>query len=187
MAIGIPRWSDSTREERYFTARLFGELINDPAPFWDLLRPRLNISDQVQVEDQGYEVCMLRDLAFAGVIDRYKDLEKQTFDLVLTLSNNDLVLIEAKAHEPFSLAQLQNAAETHNRLRKDGVHVVNNVHMAGLHSSKYDPRNVRAKYPSMAMLTWAELARSYSGAEQDLMRADEIYGNRASAFLELSR
>ncbi len=110
MANQLPKWGENTREERYFTAPLFQALLTDVVPFWNLLGDALHISEEVTVTDIGFEVCMLRDLAHAKHIDRVFYLEKQTFDLVLTLSNDALVLIEAKGHQGFSIDQLKKNA-----------------------------------------------------------------------------
>lgn len=177
MANSIPKWSDNTREERYFTAALFGALLLDAKPFWGLLRPRLGITEDVLVTDIGYEVCMLRDLAHANHIDRVTDLEKQTFDLVFTLSNDALVLLEAKAHQGFSLNQLGNMTRTGEILLKNTNLGISQVHIAGIHSARYTPVNVRDRFSAMAFVTWAELAAAYPNLNRQLQRANDIYNN----------
>ena len=177
MPNNLPKWSDNTREERYFTAALFGALLLDSKPFWTLLRPRLDIAEDVVITDVGYEVCMLRDLAHAKHIDRVLELEKQTFDLVLTLSNDALVLLEAKAHQGFSLGQLESMERTGNILMKNTNLGISQVHLAGIHSAKYKPVNVRGKFSKMGLVTWSELAMAYPNLNRQLQRADEIYNN----------
>lgn len=173
----IPKWSDNTREERYFTAVLFGAIVIEPNPLWTLLRPLLGIAEDVVVTDVGYEVCMLRDLAHRKLIDRHTPLEKQTFDLVLTLSNNALVLIEAKAHQCFSLNQIDNMVKARNILLESEKLGVSQVHLAGIHSAKYNPINVRTKFNEMALVTWSALAAAYPAISSQLQRADAIYAN----------
>lgn len=177
MANKIPKWSDNTREERYFTAALFGALLDNVDPFWSLLRPRLGIANEVTIVDIGFEVCMLRDLAHANHIKREAALEKQTFDFVLTLSNDALVLIEAKAHQGFLTRQLENMARTANILLNNSDLGISHVHIAGLHSAKYAPSNVRKQFPAMALLTWLELAPAYPNLSSQLKRANDIYNN----------
>ncbi len=172
----IPKWADVTREERFFTSVLFHALLADKNKFWARLRPLLKLPDTISVEDVGFEVCLLRDLAHAKHIERVVDREKQTFDLILTLSNNALVLIEAKAHQGFSRKQL-------DLMRSTGKHLINKsfikeVYYAGIHSSKYSPDNVRSEYEKLALLTWRDLASDYDDPIRiHLKRADEIYRN----------
>ncbi|WP_157119091.1 hypothetical protein [Azohydromonas lata] len=173
----IPKWSDNTREERYFTAVLFGALVLEPEPFWALLRPHLGIAESVKVKDIGYEVCMLRDLAHKKFINRYTPLEKQTFDLVFTLSNDALVLIEAKAHQCFSLNQIENMVKAKSILLESEKLGISQVHLAGIHSARYNPINVRTNFKEMALVTWAQLATAYPALSNQLQRADEIYAN----------
>jgi len=192
MVNNIPRWNDNTREERYFTAVLFQALISNETPFWRLVRPRLQIPETVTVVDVGYEVCLLRDLAHACHIvreRRVRALEKQTVDFVITLSDSSLVLIEAKAHQRFSIRQINNMFLTREILLANTSVGISDVHIAGLHSSKYDPINVRAQFPSFALSTWKELANIYPGmrcrfqglggteAQHPFLRANEIYNN----------
>lgn len=107
--MSIPRWDIITREERHFTAILSAELRGDARPLWNMLRGEFGLDESVTVVDVGFKLCMFRDLIHAGHIERNRDvmdLRKQTFDFVLTLSNQSLVLIEAKAHECFGRKQL---------------------------------------------------------------------------------
>ncbi len=176
----IPRWRDHTREERYFTSVLYHELARDPAPFLQCLREQLKLPEGVHVEDVGYEVCMLRDLAKAGHITRALHLpmlSKQTFDLVLTLSNRELVLIEAKAHQGFLRKQIDNMIQTSQLLLEYRELGIRGVHLAGLYSSRYDPRNVRTEYPAMALVTWDKVALSYPHIAADLQRANTIFND----------
>jgi len=177
MATSIPYWSDITREERYFTAVLFQEILTEAGPLWRRLRPRLRIAEDVNVVDVGYEVCMFRDLAHAKHIKRVPSLEKQTFDLVLTLSNNALVLIEAKAHQSFSLKQIENMEQAGDELRSNRALGISHVHLAGLHSARHSPLTVASKFPAMAFITWAELAVDYPDVASQLQRANDIYSN----------
>lgn len=174
----IPVWRTHTREERYFTACLYHELNRDASPFWQCLRKELKVLEDVYVKDVGYEVCMLRDLAKAGHIARDlhpHTLTKQTFDIVLTLSNNEVVLIEAKAHQGFSRRQIDNMKHTSELLLQSEKLGIRKVHLAGLHSSRYSPRHIRAEYPTMALITWRDLASVYTGISADLQRANDIF------------
>ena len=75
--------------------------------------------ESVTVVDAGFEVCKFSDLTHARLIERSPNvmrLRKQTFDFVLTLSNQSLVLIEAKAHECFGRGQLDRMIIAHGLL-----------------------------------------------------------------------
>jgi hypothetical protein len=176
----IPIWRDHTREERYYTASLYHVLKRDASPFWQCLRNELKVPEGVHVKDVGYEVCMLRDLAKAGHIPRDLHpamLTKQTFDLVLTLSNDEVVLIEAKAHQGFSRKQIDNMKRTSDLLLQSEKLGIRKVHLAGLHSSRYFPQHIRTEYPVMALITWRDLVPVYPDIAADLRRADDIFGD----------
>lgn len=171
----LPKWEDVTREERYFTATLFQELLIDVAPFWSRLRPLLGIVEYVNVIDIGYEICLFRDLAHSKYIEPRPGFEKQTFDIVLTLSDGSLVLIEAKAHQVFSRKQLNSIKDAGKYLVDKSV--IEKIYYAGIHSSEYTPKNVQREYPEFALMHWKELALDYTNIRKKLTRADKIYGD----------
>ncbi|AZQ10059.1 hypothetical protein [Shewanella khirikhana] len=171
--MNLPKWAENTREERFFTAVLFHALKINASPFWTKLRDRLIIPSHVTVEDIGYEVCMLRDLAHANLIERVKQLEKQTFDLVLTLSNDSIVIIEAKAHQGYSTKQFNLMKETSEILLKNKNLGIKQVYIAGLHSSKYTP----VSFKDLSFITWFELAELYPQMSDQFIRANDIYNN----------
>lgn len=175
-AVTIPTWSDNTREERFFTAMLFSELLKDAQPFWRHLAPRLGERDETRVTDVGYEVCLFRDLAHANHIPPTAELRKQTIDLVLTVSSASIVLIEAKAHQSFSLEQARNLQLAKVKLLQAGLGVTS-VHLVGLHSSRYKPTRVKEKCSDLVFTTWAELRGVYPDIARHIDRADEIYAN----------
>lgn len=174
-SITIPKWSDYTREERFFTAVLFSELLKDPQPLWELLAPRVGESPAARVVDIGYEVCLFRDLAHANFIARSSELRKQTIDLVLTLSTNSIVLIEAKAHQSFSLDQVKNLQRAREKLLDELGAAA--VHLVGLHSSRYRPTRLAASDMNLVLTTWSELRTLYPAIATQIDRADEIYAN----------
>lgn len=173
MINSIPKWSEITREERFFTAILFHAMKNNVSPFWGLLRKKLKITEDLLVVDIGYEVCMLRDLAHKQLIQRVKEREKQTFDLVLTLSDNSMVLIEVKAHQRFSKKQFDLIRETRETLLKQGSIDIKTIHIAGICSDKYTPSSCR----DIARVTWAELAENYPENKEEFKRANDIFDN----------
>jgi hypothetical protein len=178
--MSIPRWDTITREERHFTAILFAEIRRDARPLWNILRGKFGLDESVTVVDVGFELCMFRDLIHAGRIERNEDvkaLRKQTFDFVLTLSNQSLVLIEAKAHECFGRVQLNRMRDAKKLLLDSSTLEIDNVYLAGLYSSKYNPLNVIEHYKDLKRFTWEVLAGCYPQISHDLMRADGIYNS----------
>jgi hypothetical protein len=176
--MSIPRWDTITREERHFTSILFAELRRDARPLWNMLRGEFGLDESITVVDVGFELCMFRDLIHAGHIERNDDvmaLRKQTFDFVLTLSNQSLVLIEAKAHECFGRDQLDLMRTARGILLNRPKLGIHNVYLAGLCSSEYNPLNVIEEYEDFKLFTWEVLAGLYPQISHYLARADEIY------------
>jgi hypothetical protein len=183
--MSIPRWDSITREERHFTAILFAELRRDARPLWNMLRGKFGLDESVTVVDVGFELCMFRDLIHAGHIERNRDvldLRKQTFDFVLTLSNQSLVLIEAKAHECFGRKQLGLMRTAQRILLNSPKLGIHNVYLAGLYSSKYDPLNIIEEYREIKLFTWEILAGLYPQISHDLMQANKIYNSPATPY-----
>lgn len=173
----LRRWADITREERFFTCELFHELKQDPDPFFSLFRTKLKLRANQLVQDIGYEVCLARDLWHAKLLKtRCRPLEKQTIDFVLSISGNDLLFIEVKAHQGFGRDQIKKMEELKDLL-KESYPNIDEIHLGGLHSSKYSPQNIRKEFKSFAMCTWKELVPIYPRISSHIQRADEIYRN----------
>ena len=174
----IPLWSTITREERFFTCILFHDIKKNPVPFWNALSAGLDGENNVTVVDTGFEVCFFRDLARNehGFIERHPEMEKQTFDLVLTLSNQDLVIIEAKAHQYFDNEQIDMLKESKNIIMASNICPIKNVYLAGLCSSKYSPKESTQEQFD-AMVRWDSVARIYPGNEEIYNHANKIYGD----------
>ena len=174
--IPIPRWSEITREERFFTCVLYHDLTTAPAPAWAILRDRLHCAADTVVVDVGYEVCFFRDVARAGFIERHRDLEKQTFDLMFTLSNGALVLIEAKAQQGFKTKQMSMLHRAREEMLSSAMWPGKEVLVVALCSSGYTPGPVTQSYFD-AFLRWSEVAQAYPGNREVYARADETYGD----------
>jgi len=177
-AYGLPRWSDLTREERYFTCILFTDLMNDSSPLWKLLGHQLGYGNGVQVIDQGYEVCLFRDAARPefGLVERHRELEKLTFDLLLTLSNNAIVVIEAKAHQGFNNIQIDTLHRSREILRMSKSWPSKELRIVGLCSSRYSLK-ARTRRQFDALVTWQGLAEVYARSRAVYLKANSIYGN----------
>jgi len=88
---------------------LFNDLTQNVSPFWTELNKQIGLPSQIKVDDIGYEVCFFRD-AFQPdrklIMQRQQALEKQTVDLVLWLSNQSMIVVEAKAQQGFHMDQI---------------------------------------------------------------------------------
>lgn len=120
---------------------------------------------------------MFRDLTFDRIIslEPVRHLRKQTFDLVLTLSDHSLVLIEAKAHHGFGRRQLKRMEDARELLKKNSELGITEIYLAGRCSSRYKPVNVESDYPDLTLFTWECLVLAYPEIKSQLSRADLIY------------
>ena len=166
-------FSEFTREERYFTSVLFHDIQHDWHPFWDILDGKLDCADDITVEDVGFEVCFFRDAARAGLIERQTKLEKQTFDLMLRLSDGSLVIIEAKAQQGFHIKQLKGLQHA-RKLIRESTWPSNQVFLVALYSSLYTLRPATRNYFG-ALVCWDAVAQAYPGNAQVYNRANDIY------------
>ena len=167
------RWSQITRDERFFCQRLY-ELIRKDSPerFISYLHDKRGLDIPMEGEwEVGYEVCFYRDLwQHRG----RKDLlfsPKRTFDLCL-FGENAIVIIEAKAATGFDPNQnAVFAKDTDEVMRLTGV---DTVRLMGLCSSKYTPDDAISAVFNGPIITWREMATRY-GDDEVLLRADDVY------------
>lgn len=174
-------WAEVTREERLFTCILYNDITQDPRPIWNMIRGDLDCSTDVTVVDQGYEVCFFRDAYHAEpklIQKRQSALEKQTFDLVLSLSNDELVVIECKAQQAFHVKQLnmlKKAQTIMTQLSNPGYRM-RKIHLVALCSSKYKPSPTTLGYFD-TIIRWNAVANAYPLNGRIYRRADYIYGD----------
>ena len=184
--INLPRWSEISREERFFTSMLFHDVVAKSAPILNVLFYKIPLPQGTQVEDIGFEVCFFRDAAFfkdateRKLLERVVPLEKQTFDLVLTLSTKRIVIIEAKAQQGFRRKQIDMLREARELMQGPQVRPVKKVHLVALWSSRYKPRE-ETRGAFNACLTWRKMANLYPENAEIYMRADSIYSDRSRA------
>jgi hypothetical protein len=132
------------------------------------------------VSDIGYEVCFFRDSRHGEVKlikSRRPKLEKQTFDLVLWLSDQSMIIIEAKAQQSFHNNQLGMLKKAKGLIQELSVNLVPNVYLVGLCSSKYTPKN-ETKQQLDTVITWVDIARVYSTRTTNqaaYIRADSLH------------
>lgn len=174
------RWSEITREERVFCAELYFLARENPGKLVQTLNV-LNPGLQLPVEanwELGYEVCLYRDLlAHRGEPRNGSEYSvKRTFDLCL-FSDEHLVILEAKAHEPFSAAQLEDFARD-RQLIENLVGQPPKVHLVALASSRYFENQEKHGRSGLLGLfdgrvSWRQLAEMFPS--ELLSRADAIY------------
>lgn len=158
-------WSEITRDERTFCMYLYNAFREDPAKLVEIITSvespykHKNFEKKLKFKGEkwelGYEVCFYRDLLFSykkpikqhyedliekGKLDNPEKLIKRTFDLCL-FSEKEIVIIEAKAHEPFSRSQFKDIEcdwEYINRLFDFlDIKDIPNIYLVALASSHY--------------------------------------------------
>ena len=167
------RWTQITRDERFFCQRLY-ELVNAKPikKFVQYLSERLelNLSNSGEWEI-GYEVCFYRDLwQQRGRKDKLFS-PKRTFDLCL-FGESAIIIIEAKAAGGFDSDQnevFKRDIEEVRRLTK-----VDNVQLIGLCSSKYKMDESAISTFGNRIIRWIDLADLFDN-DEILKRADDIY------------
>ncbi len=135
--MSIVKWSKITREERFFTSVLFYDILHDDKPILDLLGNRIEDISNLSLVDVGYEVCFFRDAYHAKpalIKERQQLLEKQTFDLALWLSDQSLVIIEAKAQQGFHMDQIKALQQSREIIRRIStpIYPISKIHFVGL-------------------------------------------------------
>ena len=175
----IPRWQTISREERYFTSVLHHELINNVAPFSQLLCSRLGFDAGVKISDVGFEVCFFRDGAREGIIERpsekRKELEKLTFDFMFVLSDGSAVIIEAKAQQGYDNDQIAVLNYARDRIERSEKCPISRTYLVGLCSSVYALKEeTRRKFAGI--IWWKKLAAIYPASKDVFQRANDIYG-----------
>lgn len=182
----LPIWGEITREERYFTSVLAHDIKSCPKNRMSLStllgQSFLEKDDCLEnlhpIVDCGYEVCLFRDLAHCNKISRHRTLFKITFDLLLTLQDGSIIIIEAKAHEGFKHKQIQTLRKSKEILLQESLFRSRNIWIFGLVSSMYD-LHVRSstKHQFDGWFTWAQLASIIPNSAKVFSLADRIYRN----------
>ncbi|BDA62257.1 hypothetical protein K5M76_05585 [Shewanella xiamenensis] len=175
----MKKLSEITRTEVFFTSSLHHAYVSDREPLQTLLINKLGLDSGVEIIDSGYEICLFRDLAKEGYIGREdKSFEKQTFDNVFVLSDESIVLVEAKANQKFSPNQIEKMVLAKEMIQSSEL-PWNQVYLVGLCSSKYRPKATTVRNFD-AVITWAEVAVCSNEHRAVFERADNIYNDRAA-------
>lgn len=179
--LGNNSWKTITREERYFTAMLFSELSKNLNPFLKLLANNgIGVDpDDDKNYEPAYEVCFYRDILkhyHSPIKGNFSP--KRTFDLVL-FSNDQIIIIEAKANQSFTTEQLESFKKDREDLKilfGNINHDCPNILIIALYSSNYRPSKNTKKYFD-TFITWDQLSKIYLDSRKIFNRANEIYSN----------
>jgi len=155
-------WDEVTREERFFCAHLF-QLIEQGGvgAFVAYLNRKhaAGLPEQTNGEI-AYEACFYRDLRHFRGGQGPLISPSRTFDLAL-LSDQAIVIIEAKAQQPFDEGQLAVFERAKAQVAKETG--VKPIRLAALASSLYSPSVKVLSHVNGPYLTWLELAALYDG------------------------
>jgi hypothetical protein len=167
------RWSDITREERFFCQRLYQLICSrGAAGFISCVNGVVGTDLPESVEwEPAFEACFYRDLWTYRGRPGTLFSPKRTFDLCL-FSDAAILIIEAKAQQAFEADQLACFVRDRDQVRQETG--VERVALVGLASSRYAPPREVADTFDGPLLTWLELAALY-GDDPLLARADEVY------------
>ena len=183
-------WLEITREERQCCAVLYGKIRSNPKQFIQLCnsahpyrRPKIEL-DEDAMWQIGFEVALNRDLRFEG----WKFLgSHRKFDIVC-FAENQMVVVEAKAHQGFSSAELKRFACEWKRLNE----VLNKhkvcVTYIGICSKIYldsPKKRVDLETGFDAMLTWEQIACCFRDETFD--RADSVYNKKARRIKQIPK
>ena len=178
------RWSQVTRDERFFCQRLYELVKAEPVEnFVRYLSDKLDLDLPAGGEwEIGFEVCFYRDLwQHRGCPGRPFSL-KRTFALCL-FGESAIVIIEAKAAGGFE--SNQNESFKRDIAEVQRLTGLGNVCLVGLCSSKYILDEDSSSTFGGKVVRWADLARRYSNDEV-LNRADDVH-EKAKAFANYGR
>ena len=186
-------WHQITRDERYFCSELFFEIKGKEQKFIKFLNEKHNTELNEKIEwEIGYEVCFYRDFIKEFGFKNNKKINtiklknnenvfspKRTFDLCL-FSNNDLIIIEAKAQKGFESKQNNEFKKDKNDIEllfKDR-HSDVNIKLFALASDIYynNINNRKSKTLDLfdAKISWMDIYNGFS-KNKNFIRANNIY------------
>jgi hypothetical protein len=186
-------WSDITREERAFCAELECLIRDDINLFIEFVNHEANLSLPLDGNwDSGFEACFYRDyLHYFDPAKKSNFSSKRTFDIAL-FHDQSIVIIEAKAAEPFSATQAEyfkrDIEDIHKLLGNNiSVHLValatksyfENYHKFGRGKALEPFENhfltweaVALRYPESKLLNRA--CQVYKSSWQSIVQSDEL-------------
>lgn len=167
------RWSQVTRDERFFCQRLYQLICDESAEaFVRYLCEAHALDVEATGEwEAGFEVCFYRDLWQLRGRQEKPFSRKRTFDLCL-FGEKAIMIIEAKAAVGFERAQVEEFG--HDIVEVQRLTGVEKVHLVELCSSQYQVEPAHTASFTEPILRWTELAVRY-GDDPVLLRADAVY------------
>ena len=182
--LGGKKWIDISREERLFCAELYFQYRDNPCKLVEILKKYWSMGTSSERRNRGndlfpnpnsdwelaYEVCLYRDVLKAQDkgIKATEYPNKRTFDLCL-FSNEQIIVIEAKANQNFEKKQLSDFDEDVKLIKI--LFDLNQhfpVYLVGIKSSYYQP-NPETRGHFDLILNW----NNFNG--KLYQRADDIY------------
>ena len=172
--LGGRPWSEITREERAFCAELYCLARADLQNFIEYLNAMHEADLDVGANwEMAFEASFYRDQRrFLLQAKDGASSDHRKFDLAL-FSDEDILIIEAKAQQGFGTKQLDDIRQDPDRV-KLRLPRVKRVRVSALVSSRYFPKPETRNCFTGPYLTWRALASFYDG-NAILRRADEIY------------
>lgn len=173
-------WEQVTREERVFCFELYETIRKDPKAFLQLI-----LMHELDCFEIGLEVCFYRDVMYEYdlKIGQFDLPKKRTFDMVI-FTQNEIVIIEAKANQGFDKVQLESFEKDREYMQelfeKIKINSVPKVTIGAICSSEYQP-SVETKKHFDFLCTWNELAEIYPNKKEIFNRANHIYRNKEKA------
>lgn len=187
--LGGAKWSDWTREERFFCTVLFGHGAKAPDDFARWVVKQAGLDERllgVEGWDLGYEVCLYRDYLWEQQKLAGTRLPlKRTFDLCL-FAPEAMVIIEAKCFEDFSTKQNKEFEKDPARVRQLLGRPDLPVYLVALASSHYlGSRRLRAGTLDAFEghhLSWKQAAAKFE--DPRLALADELYRRKPNGIAQ---
>lgn len=182
-------WAEITREERAFCAELERLIRENPEDFVALLKREAGLPDDLAGPwDTAFEACFYRDYLHKFSRDEKRQYSpKRTFDLAL-FGETAIIVIEAKAAEPFTADQARIFKRDRDDLRAIlgpgvGVHLV--ALASQVYFDNYDAigRGTALEPFGRCRISWQTVAKHY-GCPPLLRRACEVYERSPLAIVE---
>lgn len=184
------KWTQITRDERFFCAELYFFYKMMPLKLIELMYKSGRVECLVpeDLKNQwsiGYEVCFYRDMIFHLNKQRTEKIfiddfsRKRTFDLCL-FSETKIIVIEAKVQQSFGQKQLKEFEEDQNLLTKLRLYAnLPVVHIVALASDIYFQnalkfgRKIIPELFAKNYFTWKDVFNDTN--EELFLTANELY------------
>jgi hypothetical protein len=181
-------WSEITREERFFCAHLYFEILKNPKEFIHWLSNKNNLKLNIKSDwEVSFEVCFYRDFIKKLKDDSIKNYNKQnkenypikrTFDLCM-FSDDTIIIFEAKCQQGFEKRQIESFKKDVYYIKKLIENNIKIYFVSIASSIYYDNFRKYGKDKDLfnifnAKISWRELNDLYKNSKI-LKRVDSIY------------